>query len=89
MDRDSETIQLTAPDGSLCTFYVEDQTRLNGRDYLLVADAAEGDANAYIFKDVSDETSAEAVYEQVTDEGELEALMKIFAEMLDDTDLII
>ena len=37
--------------------------------------------------DTSDETSEEASYVPVTDEKELEALMKIFTEMLDDADL--
>jgi nitrogen regulatory protein PII-like uncharacterized protein len=82
-----ETIELTADDGTICRFYIEEQTRVNGTDYLLVSDAGDGDANAYIFKDISDEASGEAAYVPVTDERELEALMKIFSEMLDDADL--
>ena len=78
---------MIADDGTICTFYVEEQTRVNGTDYLLVADAEEGDANACIFKDISDEASEEASYVPVEDEEELEALMKIFEEMLDDTDI--
>ena len=82
-----ETIDFIADDGKLCTFYVEEQTRVNGTDYLLVTDAGEGDANAYIFKDISAPDAEEAAYVPVEDEDELLALMKIFAEMLDDTDL--
>ncbi len=82
-----ETIELTADDGTICRFYIEEQTRVNGTDYLLVSDTGDGDANAYIFKDISDETSGEASYVPVTDERELEALMKVFSEMLDDADL--
>ena len=82
-----ETIKLIADDGTECSFFIEEQTRVNGTDYLLVADSDEGDANAFIFKDISDETSEEASYVPVTDEKELEALMKIFTEMLDDADL--
>ena len=83
-----ETIELTADDGTICRLYVEEQTRVNGTDYLLVTDEKEGDANAFIFKDISDPTSDEASYVPVEDEQELEALMKIFEEMLDDTDLL-
>ena len=83
-----ETIELMADDGSTCRFFVEEQTRVNGTDYLLVTDSAEGDANAFIFKDISEAASEEASYVPVEDETELEALMKIFEEMLDDTDIL-
>ena len=70
-------------------FYVVEQTRVNGTNYLLVADAPEGDANALILKDISDEASAEAEYVPVEDEAELAALMKVFNEMTDDdTDIL-
>ncbi len=65
-------------------FYVVEQTRLNGTDYLLVADSAEGDAEALILEDISDESSQEAEYVPVEDDALLEALMKIFTELLDD-----
>lgn len=82
-----ETIELMADDGTICKFYVEEQTRVNGTDYLLVTDSQEGDANAFLFKDISDAASEEAAYVPVEDEKELEALMKIFEEILDDTDI--
>ena len=84
---DIESIAFRDENGAEHMFYVEEQTRINGTDYLLVTDSDEGDANAFIFKDISDETSEEASYVPVTDEKELEALMKIFTEMLDDADL--
>ena len=82
-----ETIELIADDGTVCKLYVEEQTRVNGTDYLLATDAGEGDANAYIFKDISEQDSEEACYVPVEDEEERKALWKIFEEMLDDTDL--
>lgn len=82
-----ETIEFTADDGSRHTFYVEEQTRVGGIDYLLVSDAKEGDANAFIFKDISDPSSEEAAYVPVEDEEELRALMRVFEEMLDDAEL--
>ncbi|HAV27242.1 MAG TPA: DUF1292 domain-containing protein [Lachnospiraceae bacterium] len=65
-------------------FYVVEQTRVNGTNYLLVADAPEGDAEAMILKDISDESSGEAEYVPVADEKLLEALMKVFSELLED-----
>lgn len=70
-------------------FYVVEETKLNGRNYLLVTDAEEDeeDGDCYILKDMSAEDDAEALYEFVEDEGELEGLMKIFEELLDDVDI--
>ena len=64
-------------------FYVVEQTRMNGINYLLVADSPEGDAEALILKDISDESEQEAEYVPVEDEVLLEALMKIFSELLE------
>ena len=67
-------------------FYVLEETKLNGSDYLLVTDAEdeEEEADCYILKDMSREGEADALYEFVEDEAELEGLMKIFEELLDD-----
>ncbi len=65
-------------------FYVVEETRVNGTNYLLVADSPEGDADALILKDISEDSSLEAEYVPVEDEILLEALMKIFAELLED-----
>lgn len=65
-------------------FYVVEQTRVNGTNYLLVADSPEGDAEALILKDISDVGSEEAEYVPVEDDALLEALMKIFAELMED-----
>ncbi|MBQ6386681.1 MAG: DUF1292 domain-containing protein [Lachnospiraceae bacterium] len=79
-----ETITFTADDGSTVEFFVEEQTRVNGTDYLLVTDSQEDEASAFIFKDVSAEDALCASYVPVEDEAELQALMKVFGEMLDD-----
>lgn len=71
-------------------FYVLEETRLNGVDYILVteSDDEESDAECYILKDVSQDGDAEAVYEAVEDEAELDAVMGIFAELLEDTEIV-
>ncbi len=71
------------------TFYVLDETRISGRNYLLVTNSEEDDeeGEALILKDISDEQDAEAVYVPVEDETELSAVAKVFEESLGDVDL--
>ena len=74
--------------GEYVDFYVLEETRLNARSYLLVTDAPEGeDGECYILKDMSGQQDAEAVYEFVEDDSELDALMKVFEELLSDADV--
>lgn len=68
-------------------FYVLEQTRINNVDYLLVTVDEEGDTDAFVLKDLSKETDKEAVYQIVEDEQELEAIAKVFSEMLEDVDI--
>ena len=68
-------------------FFVLEQTRINGADYIIVTDAEDGDGEALILKDLSEDGEQEAVYEIVEDDDELEALSVIFGEMLEDVDL--
>ena len=68
-------------------FYVIEETRVNGTNYLLVTDSEEEEADAYILKDTSSPEDREAVYEMVEDEEILSALQKVFRELLDDTDI--
>ena len=84
-----ETIIMKDENGESVEFYVLEETKLNGSDYLLVTDAEdeEEEADCYILKDMSREGEADALYEFVEDEAELEGLMKIFEELLDDVDI--
>lgn len=76
------------PDGNgPVDFYVLEQTRLEGVDYLLVTDAEEGDGDAMILKDLSSEQETEALYEFVESDEELEAVAQVFSNILDDIDL--
>lgn len=69
-------------------FYVEEQTRINGFNYLLVSDSAsDEEAEAYILKDVSQPDSQEACYVMVEDEGELESVSGVFAQMMENVDI--
>ncbi len=85
-----DKITITAEDGEQIEFYVLEQARMNGTDYLLVTETEDEneDAEAYILRDVSDGEDSQAVYEFVEDENELDALAGIFSEMIDDTKII-
>lgn len=69
-------------------FYVLEQTRLGGVDYLLVTDSEKEDGEALIMRDTSSAQEEEAVYEIVTDDEELNAVATVFENMLDDVDLL-
>ena len=66
--------------------FIEEQTRIGGVSYLLVSDSMEDEASAYILKDVSKDTDPEACYEMLEDEDELQAVYKVFEQMLEDVD---
>ena len=76
-------------DDQTIEFYVLEETKLNGKNYLLVTDADEDEeeSDCYILRDMSEEGDADALYEFVEEEEELEGLMKIFEELLDDVDI--
>ena len=83
-----EKIVFQLPDSQeTVDFFVLEQTRINGADYILVTDAEDGDGEALILKDLSEDGEQEAVYEIVEDDDELEALSVIFGEMLEYVDL--
>lgn len=76
-----------ADSGESVDFFVLEQTRINGTNYILVTDSEEEDGEALILKDLSEDGEQEAFYEIVEDDEELEAISKIFSQMLDDVDL--
>lgn len=68
-------------------FYVLEQTRIGGVDYILVTDTEEDDGEALILKDVSQQGEEEALYEIVTEDEELDAVSAVFENMLEDIEL--
>lgn len=82
-----DKIKFIEDDGEVVEFFVEEQARIGGKAYLLVSDSQEEEAQAYIMKDVSDETDSEACYEFVEDDLELEAVTSVFQQMLDEIDI--
>ncbi len=82
-----EKISFRDPDSNTdLEFYVLEQTCINGQNYLLVTEEEEGDGLAYILKETMTGVS-ECVYEFVENDVELDAISKVFAEMLEDVDI--
>lgn len=79
-----EKVQFVDPDTEQnVDFYVLEQTKIGGNNYLLVTVDEEGDSDAFILKELSGDDS-QTTYEMVENEKELEAIAKIFAELMDD-----
>ncbi len=68
-------------------FYVLEQTRLGGFNYILVTDFEEGDGEALILKDMSKDGEDESVYVIVSDDNELAAVAEVFENILDDVEI--
>ena len=70
-------------------FYVLEQTKLSGNQYILVTDVPEGDGDALILKECSAGNGKnESVYEVVEDDTELSAVAAVFESLLEDTQLM-
>lgn len=82
-----EKIRFVEEDGTETEFFVEEQARMNGYNYLLVTDSQDDEAQAYILKDLSKDTDPQASYVMVEDDREFEVISRLFADMLEDVDL--
>ena len=83
----TECIRFETEEGEQIPFFVVEETVLAGESYLLVTDSEEDGAEAYIMRRVKDEEN-QLIYEMVEDEEILEALSRVFAELLDDVELV-
>ena len=81
----TEKLTFQLDQGETESFYVLEQTRLGGVDYILVADREEGDGEAMILKDTS-EDGEEGIYTVVSDEDELAAVAGVVENMLEDVE---
>lgn len=65
-------------------FFVLEQTRIGGYNYILVTDFEEGDGEALILKDISKDGEEESIFTIVSDDDELAAVSGVFEDMLED-----
>ena len=82
-----EKLVFEPEEGNPVEFYVLEQTRIGGVDYILVTDTEDEDGEALILKDMSQQGEEEALYEIVTDDEELDAVSAVFENMLEDIEL--
>lgn len=83
-----QSINFITDEGEEIPFYIIEQTTLAGKDFLLVTDSdtQDDEAQVYIMQEISDQDD-QTIYEFVEDEAQLEALSKVFEELLDDVDI--
>ncbi len=86
-DADKRKIVFETEEGT-AEWYIIDETRINGSNYILVADAPEGDAECMILKDVAPADSKESIYEEIEDDNELDIVAGIFEDALSDTEIV-
>lgn len=82
-----EKIAFALEENETVEFYVLEQTKLGGVRYILVTEEEEGDSEALILKEISNEKDAESVYEIVEDDTELSAVAAVFENLLEDVEL--
>ena len=71
-------------------FYILDQTRINGVNYILVTNFEDPDAEeieVMILKDISDDSDTESIYEVVVDEEEVAAVAELFEDSIGDVEI--
>ena len=84
---EEKKIILETEEGEQVDFYLLEETRINGMNYLLVTDTEDEDGECYILKDRSKAEETDALYEFVEDDDEIDYLFKIFTELIDDMDV--
>lgn len=83
-----EKVSFQKNENETVEYYILEQTRISGVNYLLVTDVEEGDGEAIILKEISAAEDEIGGYtDDLTDE-EFEAVVPIFENLLEDVDLI-
>lgn len=83
-----EKVSFAVSENETVEFFVLEQTRIHGTDYLLVTDSEDDEATAYILKDVSASDDAQACYVIVEEEEECDAVARVFQEELGEDTLL-
>lgn len=81
---EKQIISFTIEDGTDIQLEVLEETKINGINYLLVVDTEEDDT-AMILRETTTEDQ-DIVYIPVEDDDELQALSKVFSELLEDVE---
>ena len=81
---DKEMITMTGEDGNELSFYVLEQTKFLGNEYLLVTESPESE-EVFLLKEAKSEKD-EIFYTFVEDEKELSAVSDLFEELMEDVE---
>lgn len=79
-----EKIEFTLENGENVGFFILEQTKIGGKQYILVTEEEDGDSDALILKEITVGKAVESVYEIVEDETELAAVAAVFENLLED-----
>ncbi len=83
-----EKIKFTLDTGESVEFYILEQTKLGGKQYILVTDTQKGDGEALILKEITEQKTGESIYEIVDDDTEMSAVAEVFENLLEDVALM-
>ncbi len=83
-----QTIPFLTEEGEEIQFYIMEQTMISGINYLLVTeDLEDEEAEVMMMKENPNSDGEYASYEFVEDDDELDAISKIFSELMEDVDI--
>ena len=83
-----EKVSFQKNENETVEYYILEQTRISGVNYLLVTDVEEGDGEAVILKEISAAEDTMGGYTDDLTDAEFEAVVPIFESLLEDVDLI-
>ena len=81
---EEQKVVIRDTEGTEIEVYFVEQTQLNGKMYYLFADEED---EAYVFSSASDPEDTDIVLDLIEDDAELEAVAKVFEELLEDVDI--
>ena len=84
-NKETKVVNFTTDNGEEIPFFVVEETKIAGENYLLVTDSEDDEADAYILREVSENTE-ESFYEMLEDDEKINAISNVFAELLDDVE---
>ena len=84
-NKETKVVNFTTDNGEEIPFFVVEETKIAGENYLLVTDSEDDEADAYILREVSENTE-ESFYEMLEDDEKINAISKFFSELLDDVE---
>ena len=74
-------------DNGVGEYYVLESTTLSGNTYILVAESPDEDCEALILREEPSADDETALYSEIEDDVELDAVAEIFEKLLEDTQI--